>query len=176
MNYTPLFLNKIKRRDEYAFQQLYEEMYTSLVLFAQKYLKDKSLSQDLVQEVFAKLWTDAQKINISDSIKSYLYTTTRNMAINAIEKRETEKKYLDIFMHRQECSVDEYNMMAQDAYGYIYKAINDLPKKPRDVIMMSLKDLSCLEIQEELCVSKNTVKTHKARAYKSLRAKLKGQF
>lgn len=175
INYTPLFLDKLRKADQKSFEQAYHDLFPSLVLFAKKYVDDDGVSEDLVQEVFIRLWNNSAEINIHTSLKSYLYTTVRNSAINhlkqkAVEEKRIRKNYVE------EAFVDEGIALSQDVYYHIHNAIKCLPKKSQVVIRMSLNGMSIADIQDELGVSKNTVKTHKRIAFSKLREKLKNLF
>jgi RNA polymerase sigma-70 factor (ECF subfamily) len=173
MNYTPLFIDKIRKGDQKSFEKLYHDLFPSLVLFAKKYVHDDALSEDIVQEVFVKLWNSIANIEIRISIKSYLYMTVRNHAINYMEREKSKDKRIQDYYLSEMNSCDEFNMLSQDVYHHIHKAIKALPKKSREVIRLSMRELSIAEIQDELNVSNNTVKTHKRLAYATLREKLK---
>ncbi|MCT4603371.1 MAG: RNA polymerase sigma-70 factor [Marinifilum sp.] len=178
MKYTPLFLDKLRKKDEKAYQKLYDDFFPSLVAFANKYVYDDSLSEDIVQEVLITLWQNSTKINIHTSIKSYLYSAVRNSAINYLEKKTVEEKRKEgyLFSGYIYNSEDKEFAFSQDVYYHLHNAIKHLPKKSREVIIMSLNEMSLSEIQEELNVSINTVKTNKRRAYAMLREKLKKIF
>jgi RNA polymerase sigma-70 factor (ECF subfamily) len=153
-------------------------LFPSLLLFAKKYVGDDTQSEDIVQEVFIALWNDASKINIHTSLKSYLYSTVRNTAINYLEKKAVEEKRKGKFLFPEDnfTQQDENIALTQDVYHHIHNAIKSLPKKSREVIMMSMNEMSIADIQDELNVSKNTIKSHKRRAFAMLREELKKHF
>lgn len=176
MKYSPFFLDRLKNGDQKSFDNLYHDLFPSLVVFARKYVDDDSLSEDLVQEVFVKLWHNISFINIRISIKSYLYTAVRNHSINYLNRKSVLDKKIEDETNYEMTSYDEYVMLSQDVYDQVHKAIRSLPKKSQEVIRLSMNELSVAEIQEELNVSKNTVKTHRRRGYAMLREKLKTIF
>jgi RNA polymerase sigma-70 factor (ECF subfamily) len=173
MKYTPLFIDKLRRGDQKAFEQLYHDLFPSLVLFTKKYVQDDGLSEDIVQDVFVKFWNNIDCINIRISVKSYLYMAVRNYAINHLERENAKEKKIKDYYSTEVSSCDEYNILSQDVYHHIHNAIKKLPAKSQEVIRMSMRDLSIAEIQDELNISNNTVKTHKRIAYATLREKLK---
>ncbi|MCG8412456.1 MAG: RNA polymerase sigma-70 factor [Bacteroidales bacterium] len=176
MKYTPLFLDKIKKGDQESFEKLYNDLFPSLVLFAKKYVDDDNLSEDIVQEIFMKFWNNVSSINIRISIKSYLYMAVRNNAINYLNQKAILTEKLNKHISYEMTSSDEYKILSQDVYHQVHNAIKSLPQKSQEVIRMSMNELSIAEIQEELNLSKNTIKTHKRRAYAMLREKLKSIF
>lgn len=173
MKYTPLFLDKLRSGDQKSFEKLYYDLFPALVVFAKKYMKEDGLSEDIVQEVFINLWNKLSTINIRMSIKSYLYVAVRNHAINSLNKKSLAQNTIYSEKCMEITSCEEYEMLAQDVYHHIHCAIENLPQKSREVIIMSMSDMSLNEIQEELSVSINTVKTNKKRAYQKLRKSLR---
>ena len=175
IKYTTLFLNKLKEGDPKSFELLYHDLFPPLVVFAKKYIGDDSVSEDLVQDVFISLWHNSSKIEIHTSLKSYLYSTVRNSAVNYLNKKAVEEKRFNKFLP-EESLWDEELTLSQDVYHHVYNAIEILPRKSQEVIRMSLNGMSISDIQEELGVSQNTVKTHKRIAFSKLREKLKNLF
>jgi len=185
MNYTSVFIDKLRNGDRKSYETLFYDLFPSLVLYANKYVHDDALSEDIVQEVFIVLWNNSSKINVHTSIKSYLYASVKNLAINKLDKKKTENKRKDKYLSTEFVESENFDeikfeddekLLSQNVYYYVHKAIESLPKKSRDVILMSMQDMSIEDIQNKLNVSKNTVKTHKRRAYAMLRDKLKNNF
>lgn len=176
MKYTPFFLDKIRKGDQKSFEQLYHDLYPSLVVFANKYVNDTGVSEDVVQEVFVKLWHNISEINIRISIKSYLYMSVRNSSINYLKKKAIVDKGISESIYMNGTSFDECTMLSQDVYHRIQKEIKEMPKKMQEVMRLSMNNLTIAEIQDELDISNNTVKTHRRIGYARLREKLKHVF
>ena len=70
--------------DRPAFERLFREHYRPLCAFAMQYVKDGDRAQDLVQDLFIRLWEERERLNIATSIKSYLFTAVRNRCLNAL--------------------------------------------------------------------------------------------
>ena len=98
----------------------------------------------------------------------------RNASIDYLNRKQQEEEKSGEGAVSGFSSCDEFEMLSQDVYHQIHNAIKELPRKSKEVIMMSMNELSIADIQEELKVSKNTVKTNKRRAYAMLREKLRG--
>jgi RNA polymerase sigma-70 factor (ECF subfamily) len=169
MKYTPLFIDKLRKGDQKTFEMLYHDMFPSLVVFAKKYVDDDSLSEDIVQEVFVKFWNRMSSISIRISLKSYLYMAVRNHALDLLDKKANRGDNLNEHAFDEITSCDEFNMLSQDVYYQLNKAIGTLPKRSREVIKLSMNELSLAEIQDELDISRNTVKTLKRIGYSKLR-------
>jgi RNA polymerase sigma-70 factor (ECF subfamily) len=173
MKYTPLFLDKLRKKNQKSFEKLYYDLFAPLVVFANKYVHDAGLSEDIVQEIMISLWNNSSKINIHTSLKSYLYTAVRNTAIKHLEKQTVAEKHLGKYLVLKNEVEENGLLLSHDVYHRVHNAIKNLPKKSREVIMMSLNSMSTAEIADELNVSINTVKTNKRRAYEMLRKDLK---
>lgn len=150
--------------------RLFRLYYRPLCLYATHYLKDPDAVEDIVQDAFEALW---EKMAVSEvqSPKSYLYATVRNSCVSRIRSvkpgQETIKPE-DL----SEILTDEEAKDRAFSEAALWKAINDLPKKRRQMLLMEKRDgMSCAEIASELGVSEGTVKNQISRALKSLRKK-----
>ena len=97
----------------------------------------------------------------------------KNRCLNRISKESNEKKrFLDYASYAFD-SVDDYNYIEEEVHASLYKAIKNLPEKSQAVVLLSMQEMSNVDIQQELNVSVNTVKSNKRRAYKMLREMLR---
>ena len=69
------------------YKNLFEKLYSSLCLFANKYLDNLELSRDIVQDVFIKIWEDKIEFNDENTIKSYLYTSVKNRCLYYLKSK-----------------------------------------------------------------------------------------
>jgi RNA polymerase sigma-70 factor (ECF subfamily) len=153
-----------------SFKQFFESFYPSLCLFANKYLSDSDASHDIVQDAFVYIWNKREDILSIDSTKAYLFKFVKNRSLNYLRDR---KKF---FFNYEEIENEFFfrdNLIEEETYHQIYKAIRNLPPKGQKVIELSLDGLKNQEIAEELNISVNTVKTIKLRAFKTMRYELK---
>lgn len=139
-------------------------------------MEDLEVSKDLVQDVFIKIWEDQIVFNSEHSAKSYLYTSVKNRSLDYLKSKrykttdhfslkDMEKLESESFFHREIVVIETSKILE--------KAINTLPYKCAQIIKMSIKNLTNLEIAKELGLSINTVKAQKKIAYKRLRPILK---
>jgi len=173
MNYSDRLLYKLKHGDKRDFKDFFEAYYPRLCSFAFKYLGDDQISEDVVQEFLSDLWDRRKTISIKLSLKSFLYTSVKNRCLNYLNKDTNEKKRFLDYVSFVSDSVEEYNYIEEEVHASLYKAIKNLPEKSQEVILLSMREMSNVEIQEELNVSVNTVKSNKRRAYKMLREMLR---
>lgn len=85
----------IREDNEVAFYQLYERYSRRLYGFVLRYIKQEADAEEIVQEVFIKIWETRDKIDVYSSFESFLFTIAYNATISLFRKRAREKKYLE---------------------------------------------------------------------------------
>jgi RNA polymerase sigma-70 factor (ECF subfamily) len=168
---------KIKVGDEKAFELLFRENYAGLVQFAWGYVRSKAVAEELVQDVFLKVWDNREDLNITKSINSYLYQSVRNRCTDWARHAEVVKKWEDESKFDQENKELNLSSVNKDLHHRlllkeIEKAIHELPEKRREVFLLSrYENKSYKEIAELLEITVSTVETHMSKALKTLRDK-----
>lgn len=151
--------------------RLFRLYYRPLCLYATHYLKDPDAVEDIVQDAFEALW---EKMAVSEiqSPKSYLYASVRNSCVSRM--RAANRLLEDIRPEDlSEFISDEEAVDRSFSESALWKSINELPKKRRQMLLMEKRDgMSCAEIASALGVSVGTVKNQISRALKSLRKML----
>ncbi len=163
---------RIKSGDENLFNQLFDDYYTSLCFFANRYLQDLDLSRSLVQEVFVNLWLKREKIDVSHSVKSYLYNSVKNKSIDYIRK---EKKKIHIHDFSDDIIQSPFKDLVEEAElnDRINQSINELPEKCKEIFKLCrFEGLKYSQIAEQLNISLKTVEMQMGIALKKLRNKL----
>lgn len=142
--------------------------------FASRYISDISVCEDVVQDVLIAFWEKKKSFPNLNSAKAYLYKSVRNSILDLLKHQKVEAKFVQIKLNQKEDS-DSFleEVITMEAYSEIYREINKLPEMGKSVLLLSLHEKSNEEISNHLNVTINTVKTHKARAYKVLRNSLK---
>ena len=108
-------------------------------------------------------------------MKGFLYTTARNLALNELKHDAIVARYVQKGMLESEEYLRD-NVIEEEVYAIIYKAIDELAPQSRKVILLSLQELSNGEIAEKLGISINSVRTLKQNAYKKLKGLLTDYF
>jgi len=164
----------IQQKDTRAFESYYKEHYRSFFLMAFRFLKDTGRAEEIVNDVFVKLWEEGEKITITSSLKSYIYRAVINRSINVLNKQQKEKEYLKELGARPEETFELKQIEEQELRIRLYKAIDQLPEQCRRVFQMSrFEGLKQQEIADRLDISIKTVKNHITLALKRL-SKLSG--
>jgi RNA polymerase sigma-70 factor (ECF subfamily) len=170
-----LLFERIKANDEKVFEYVYYKYSELLCRYAIGLTADQAASEDLVNDSFLELWEKRQGIEIKVSIKAYLLITVRNKAFNYLKR----KKHETTFGFDQECQsliegdvnvqIEKFLQIEQIEIR-LHNAIGHLSPQCQQIFRMSkFNQLSYKEISDQMNISVFTVKTHIARALKSLR-------
>lgn len=158
--------------DPAAFEALFRAYYRPLCAFAMGYLKDPDKAEDLVQDLFFRLWSDREKVNITGSVKAYLFTSVRNRSLNAVKAGPRVRSLIeevDGSVQEEERSEDEHS----ERIARVRSAIESLPEERRKVFKLSrYEGLKYHEIAERLDISVKTVENQMGKALKTLRKEL----
>lgn len=162
-------------RDKTTFKKLYQEYYVILMNFAFSKTRDIELSKEIVQNTFVKIWTRREKLNISTSIKSYLFMMVRNSIIDHFNRNQriTDLDHLPIKMERPlwENNGEDNLVLLRTV---IKKALEEMKPKRRLIFELSkYEGLSYSEIAAYLGISERSVEDNMAKALVHIRAMLK---
>jgi RNA polymerase sigma-70 factor, ECF subfamily len=179
-------INGLQLGNRSTFDFLFRSYYTGLCSYANSYLKSKDISEEIVQEVFVKLWEKHNKIFIHTSIRAYLYQRVFNTCMNHIKGIQSSGfKHVDledVSIRNELMSMDladeEFSkMFSEDVEKDLESAIDDLPDQCREIFRMCRMDnLSYKEIASTLKVSKSTVKTQMSRAMNRILKQMEKYF
>lgn len=140
-----------------------------MLLFARKSVHDPLLAEELVSDSFIKIWENRSKIEVKVSVKSYLVLVLRNSIIDHFRHKQFITQSLDQLPDIADENV--FDNLRQ--YAKLYAAMEKLPEQRQRILEMAVFDaLSYNEIAEKLDITRNTVKTQIARAYRFLRETL----
>ncbi len=167
--------NKMKEGDQQAFNFIFTKHYSDLVNFAMVYLKEISEAEEIVQNVFLKLWEEREEIDIHSSLKSYLMNCIKNRCLDYFRHQRIIEKYNDRISKSQEQYIEEADryLMLSELEKQINSAIDLLPSTCKHIFNMSrIEGKKNREIAEELNISIKTVEANIGRALKTLRINL----
>jgi len=174
--YTDVELvERLQNNEEGALTIIYKEYWEIMFLAAYNLVKDRSVCEDIVQEVFISLWQRREKLQIKVSLKSYLYTSTVYKVYDHFNKNKKMAKdeLFDNFENKIETSNPETKLMHQELIHYLDSIIETLPDKCKEVYKLSRENmLSNKEIAEQLNISQRTVEGHISKALKILKESL----
>jgi len=157
-------LLRLKEGNIVAFDSIYEQYCKRLYAFVIRYVKQESDAEEIVQEVFIKIWENRGKIDVYSSFEAYLFTITYNSAISLLRKRVHEKKYVEHVKSLQEVNVA--SELTDDLYfnelnSKLQSLLLELTPRQREIFLLSREEgLTHDEIAKKLGISANTVKNH----------------
>lgn len=168
-----LLVAALKYDSHEAFVKIFRQYYANLVLFTARFIPDKSVCEDIVQEAFIKIWSNRKNLEIKTSIRSYLTTSVQNLALDELRHRKVKNNYLE--MNREiilSLSPDEH-MFFTELSDAIDNALEKLSPELRETLMLSRSEkLKYHEIAQRLNVSVRTVEVRISKALKYLRSVL----
>lgn len=172
---TSVTYDSIKRGDVKVFERLFREFYPSLCAVAVRFVLDRDAAEDIVQEVFIKLWNKRDGYQEIPSLKTFLYVVVKNQCFNYIRDKKTMVDYTcSEVLEREELFKD--SVIEEETYRIVDNAVNALPAQSARIIKMSMDGKQNKEIAELLGVSVNTVKTLKYNALSNLKRALNDYF
>ncbi len=166
----------IREDNEVAFYQLYERYSRRLYGFVLRYIKQEADAEEIVQEVFIKIWETRDKIDVYSSFESFLFTIAYNATISLFRKRAREKKYLEHLKSLQQAEavpnlIDEIQF--NELNDTVQSLLNELTPRQKEVFQLSREQgLAHEEIAKKLNISVNTVKKHIANTLAFLKSRL----
>lgn len=155
-------------------EALFQHYYSDLCRFAFSKLRKQEESEDVVQEVFVKLWQKRHSLQPSTSLKAYLLTATRNACFNLIEKKKREKNLHQGYQENQVATKAEAGgPTPEEIQSRIMEALDELPPKCRQVFELSrFEGMTYQEIADHLDISPKTVENQMGKALSILRKAL----
>ena len=166
----------LQKGDEQAFKSLFEKYGIRLYQFSLKFLKDKEDAEDVLNEVFLKIWENRQSLKTNLSFQAYLFTIAYNNIRQRFIKKSREEKYIRIFTEEYlvSTSKDEDQL---DYYSFVERVneiIDLLPPRRKEIFILSYKDeLRNEKIAEMLGLSENFVRKQLAIARKFIIDKIR---
>lgn len=149
------------------FEAEFRRLYVPLGMYALRLVDNADTAEDMVQDSFLKVWQCVERGDQIDSFPSFMYRTVRNISLNHL--RGSKEMLGDEFI--PDVSDEDIDTSFRDAR--IWRAVDALPDRCREVFLMSKRDgLSNEEIAEELDISIKTVKNQMTKAFSRLREAL----
>lgn len=173
-------LQLLRKDDKVAFFLIYERYSKRLYGFVFGYIKQEQDAEEIVQEVFIKIWEARNKIDIYSSFESFLFTVAYNSTISLLRKRVTEKKYVEYLKSIQQIDIapeltDEIHY--KELNEKVQSLLNELTPRQKEIFQLSREmGFSHNEIAQKLNISVNTVKKHMANTLLFLKSNLDNQL
>ena len=165
-------VESIKNSNEGVFELVFNFYYSGLVVYADQIIKDTTISEDIVQSVFMKLWETRETIDIR-SFRSYFIQCVKNRCIDHLRSQQVKNKFDNRVPESDHLVMDEDLWTKTELSELIEQSGESLPPRCREIFRMSrYENLKIAEIADQLKISKRTVETQISKALKILRVKL----
>ncbi len=173
------YWHKIKNGDEHALEKLYKAAFRSLVSYATDITGQNHLAEEVVQDVFLRIWQTRSELYIKGSFKAYLFKSVHNHALNIVRQHKTLKESVNLRTPEKTWQFisDHYviddnlieKIFSDETEAIIEQIVKELPEQCNKVFLMSrVESLKNEEIAAKLGLSENTVKTHIYRALQKI--------
>jgi RNA polymerase sigma-70 factor (ECF subfamily) len=175
-------IESIKEGDRKAFEYLFKIYYADLCKFSSNLVQNETIAEDLVMDIFVKLWEAEDKLSINTSIAGYLFTSVHNHCLNYLTRKhkrftelntDTVDKLNELIPVGDNTGIIEGIDLA-DLSQKIEKCFDILPDECKKIFLMSrIDELTNKEIATKLGISENTVKVQIYRALKKIKLLLR---
>ena len=157
-------------QDFAALETLFKRFYKPLRAYAFRFVNDKDLSEDIVQDVFLYVWENREKLYVSDGFHSYLFQSAYTRCLDYFKKNlsiekyhsHTYEKYLEDYQNllKGDDSVIE-ELSVKEFYRHLYELLEHLPAQRREVFILTyIKGLTAKEVAEQTRMPQRTVESH----------------
>lgn len=167
-------LTLIRQGNEAAFERVFKLYFKNLHAYAYTFIKEDIIAEEIVQNVFFRIWEKRDQLQIDDSLKAYLYRSVHNESLNHIKHLKVKSSFQEHYSNHAEASNDaSATMIASELEIQIQKAINELPQQCRVIFQLSrFEQLKYQQIADQLNISIKTVENQMGKALKVMRLKL----
>jgi RNA polymerase sigma-70 factor, ECF subfamily len=165
---------ELKAGDHTAFEYLFRKHADQIYHFAMKYYFSEDEAEDIVQEVFFKIWERKEEIKQDFNFESFLFTISRNLIYNKLKRKVLEKKFYQYLKTSGMKTADPREEFEKnDLNQYAEKMIDCLPPQRKTIFQFRRNGLTNKEIAERLNLSVRTVETHMKLAMDQLKKSMK---
>ncbi|MEJ8818708.1 RNA polymerase sigma factor [Lacibacter sp. H407] len=165
-------MERLKRGDQQAFLTLYDRYHPLVYNWVLKLVKVPELAEDIVQEVFIKIWQIKERLNPEQSFPAFLYKISRNQAFALLKKIASDETLRSKVMTELGSNAEsaENRLLWQQYEKLLNHAVEQLPVQRKKVFKLCRQEgMSYEEVATELGISRNTVKEHMVMAMKNIR-------
>lgn len=171
-------IGRIRNGDKQEFEKLFRSSYVSLVRYARNILRDHDTAEEIVQELFFRLWQDREQLNIKSSLNGYLFRSVHNRALHYIEHQQVVSRHAGEVAARTQISSEPVTeaLYYKELRDKVAAVLERLPGRCRMIFRMSrFEGLKYNEIAEKLAVSLKTVEADMGKALREFRKALAEQ-
>ena len=168
-------INLLREGNAQAFEKVFRLYFKSLHSYAYTFMKDDELPEEIVQNVFCRIWEKRNQLKTDGSLKAYLYRSVHNESLNHLKQQKNRVNLQVLYSNANEesTSLASEKIMLTELGTHIQQALNELPEQCRTIFQMSrFEQLKYQQIADQLNLSIKTVENQMGKALKILRTKL----
>jgi RNA polymerase sigma-70 factor (ECF subfamily) len=172
-----MLIQQLKKGNERAFEALFHHYYPYLCQYATQILKNDEAAEEVVQELFVRLWEKRDETTIQGNVKNYLFRAARNNSLNYLKHKAIRDAYVASAKPVSHIEPEDDAAENDELFEALNACIEALPEKRREIFRLSRqKGMKYHEIARELNISVKTVETQIGLAIKTLRKKLQNRL
>lgn len=173
-NTDPELLQRFARGDQQAFAAIYGQYHSLIYNYLLKFTKNPTLAEDLLHDIFLKIWDARARVEIKTSFSAYLFGLARNTVLTQLNRMNLYDAIRDEILNNSELELHPRNLMnkveAREYEELLEKAISNLPPQRREAfILCRQQGKSYEEAATIMGISKNTLKQHLQLSVKSIK-------
>jgi len=89
-------LNELKHNNQEVLKYMFDTYYEELLIYSIKFVYDKGIAEEIIQDIFIQIWNNRKKLTINRSIKAYLYTSVKNRSLNYLKSKYARIQFVEI--------------------------------------------------------------------------------
>ncbi len=165
------YLNKDREEE---FEKVFKAHFKSLHAYARTIVRDDIMAEEMVQNVFCRLWEKTEQIEIRESVSGYLYRSVYHESLNYLKHLKVREAYHNYAVNNMEHSNNtSHNLELHELEYRLENALKELPEKCRTIFQMSrFEELKYQEIADRLQLPVKTIENQMGKALRLLRIKL----
>ena len=162
----------LKRDDLKSYEVLFHRYYDLFLTFTKRVVREHAAAEDIVQDIILELYSRRLRFNTPVALKSFLFLSVKNRALNFLRRQRAQEHYLSISVEEESFFLN--NIIREEVYYHLQKMIGELSDPVRKIYELTLQEFSNEEIAEQLGLTVDSVKAHKKRGKQILKERLKG--
>ena len=169
-------MKKVAAGDEDSFRQLFNHYSDAVFTVAFTYCKSIELSEEIVQDVFLKVWLKKEELENVERFSGYLFVIARNHILNVLRKKAREPHFVAMLENNFLAYTEEADedIVSKESGTIITEALKELPPQQQTAFRLCrIEGLSQQQVAEQMNISRLTVKYHVQQALRSIRGYIK---
>ena len=169
-------IRELQTRNKVVFDVIFHYYYSGLCAYCERITGSLQVAEDIVQGLFVALWVKCEQIQITTSLKNYLFTSVKNRSLDYLKREQRKSQQLKHLAEQQELPENLSSLWFAEAelQAIVEKSLEKLPPRCREIFELSrVEGLKNQEIADKLGLSKRTVELQVSNALKQLRTDLK---